>query len=72
MANNYEVNIKIKEKELTDKINAYCNINHCTYMAFATKVFDQFFKSEKNQLEMMSKEQLIETILKWKKEDRNE
>lgn len=62
----YDVNIKLKDKNLNAKINAYCNINNLTYTAFATKVFNQFFNDEKRQLEMMTKEQLIETILNWK------
>lgn len=68
MKKKYEVNIRIDDKEVADNINSYCALNHCNYKELATKVFKQFFKNERSKLEMLSKEQLIEVILKQKKE----
>ena len=42
------------------------------YIDFAQKVFESFFSNEKSKLELMSKEQLIQVIMQWKKEDKHE
>ena len=63
-----EVNIRITDKETVKNVKAYCNLNHMNYVDFATKVFQNFFSDERTKLELMSKEQLIEVIMQWKKE----
>lgn len=63
-----EVNFRIADKKVVNNIKAYCRVNHINYIDFATKVFENFFKDERNKLELMTKEQLIEVIMQWKKE----
>ena len=63
-----EVNIRVTDKETVKNIQAYCGLNHMSYVGFTTKVFQQFFSDERTKLELMSKEQLIEVIMQWKSE----
>lgn len=63
-----EVNIRITDKEVVKNVKAYCSLNHMNYVDFATKVFQNFFSDERTKLELMSKEQLIDVIMQWKKE----
>ena len=65
-----ECNFTIHNSTLVKNIKAYCEINKINYCTFATKVFSNFFDNQRTQLELMSKEQLIETILQWKSEDK--
>lgn len=65
-----EVNFRVTDKKLVNNIKAYCNINHISYIDFANRVFDNFFSNERSKLELMSKEQLIDVILTWRKEDK--
>ena len=66
--NKASLGIKIREnketKPLIDNIRAYCKVNNITISDFAKSVFEAFFKDKKNLYAMMSKEQLIEELLK--------
>ena len=61
-----ECNFTITDKTLVKNIKAYCELNKINYAKFATSVFKRFFENERTQLELMSKEQLIEVIMQWK------
>ena len=69
-----DVNIKVRgdsNKELVKNIQAYCDLNNIAYSEFAVKVFSNFFDNERTKLELLSKEQLINVIMEWKKEELN-
>ena len=65
-----EVNIRVTDKTVVKNVKAYCEINHINYVTFATRVFEQFFSDERTKLECLSKDQLIEVIMQWKKEEK--
>ncbi len=58
------MSIKISKPDTIQKIRTWCEKTGMTHVAFAEMVIGKFFADERNMLSMMTKEELIDLIIK--------